>query len=110
MSDETAVTDDPAHTRYLLTVGGETAGVIVYRPLSRAATPTRVFLHTEVDPAFEGRGLGSTLIAAALADARERGIAVLPQCPFVKAYLQRHPDQADVVPSGERTAYGLPPA
>jgi predicted GNAT family acetyltransferase len=107
--DAVTVTDDPEHHRYQLRVGGESAGAIVYRPL-RGATPTHVFLHTGVEAAFEGRGLGSTLIAAALADSRARGIAVVPQCPFVRAYLGRHPDDLDVVPAADRAAYGLPPA
>jgi uncharacterized protein len=106
---EISVADDETADRYVLTVDGEPAGVLVYRPLS-GATTGRIFLHTQVDPAFEGRGLGSTLIRSALDDARARGFAVLPQCPFVKAYLQRHPAEADVVPAGDRTAYGLPPA
>lgn len=108
-TDDVTVTDDPDHERYALRVGGEYAGAIVYRP-ARGSVPTRTFLHTGVEPAFEGRGLGSRLIAAALADSRTRGIAVLPQCPFVKAYLLRHPDDLDVVPAVDRTAYGLPPA
>lgn len=103
------VTDHPEHDRYELRVGDVLAGSIVYRPLS-TATPVRVFLHTGIDPEFEGRGLGSTLIAGALADSRARGIAILPQCPFVKAYLGRHPDDLDVVPAADRAAYGLPPA
>lgn len=109
MGDEITVTDDEAHSRYQLLVGGAPAGSIVYRSLPSAPT-TRVLLHTGVDTAFEGRGLGSTLIAAALADSRARGIAVLPQCPFVRAYLGRHPEELDVVPTGQRAAYGLPSA
>lgn len=101
------VTDDPEHGRYELLVDGEPAGAIVYRPSPGGA---RILLHTGVDPAFEGRGLGSKLIAGALADCRSHGIAVLPQCPFVKAYLARHPEELDVVPPGDRLAYGLPPA
>lgn len=109
-ADAVTVTDDPDHHRYVLRVDDVTAGAIVYRPLPAAPTPTRVFLHTEVGAAFEGRGLGSRLIAAALADSRERGIGVVPQCPFVRAYLGRHPGDLDVVPAADRAAYGLPSA
>ena len=57
-----------------------------------------VFLvHTEIDPAFEGQGLGERLVAGALEDLRARGLKLVPQCPFVRAYLRRHPDQADLV-------------
>ena len=57
-----------------------------------------VFLvHTEVDPAFAGQGLGERLVAGALEDLRARGLKLVPLCPFVRAYLRRHPDQADLV-------------
>ena len=46
-----------------------------------------VFPHTEVDPAFKGQGLGSTLVAESLADAARRGETIVPVCPFVQKYL-----------------------
>jgi predicted GNAT family acetyltransferase len=55
------------------------------------------FLHTEVDPTVQRRGLGSALVAGALDDARARGLAVVPLCPFVDAYIRRHPEYADLV-------------
>ncbi|GAA0233000.1 GNAT family N-acetyltransferase [Saccharothrix mutabilis subsp. mutabilis] len=54
-----------------------------------------VFTHTEV--AVEGKGLASALVKQALADVRERGLKVVPQCPFVRGYLEKHPELADVV-------------
>lgn len=51
-----------------------------------------VFTHTEIDPAFEGRGLGTTLIGDALEDARDRGQQIVPICPFVAEYVHRHPE------------------
>lgn len=59
-----------------------------------------VLIHTEVDAAFEGKGYGSRLVHDALADIRARGLKVVPQCAFVRAYLKRHPDEADVLPPG----------
>src|SRR5436309_4836793 len=61
-------------------------------------------IHTEIDPAFEGRGLGTRLIAGALDDIRARGLELIPTCPFVRAYLRRHPEQRDLVvrPSDRR--------
>ena len=56
-----------------------------------------VLIHTEVEPAFEGQGLGARLVAGALEDLRARGLKLVPQCRFVRAYLRRHPDQADLV-------------
>ena len=55
---------------------------------------TITFTHTVVPPEAEGHGVGSRLIAGALADVRARGLKVIPQCPFVRAYLQRHPEAA----------------
>lgn len=56
-----------------------------------------VFTHTIVEPAHEGRGVGSTLVRAALDHVRDQGLAVLPLCPFVKSWIRRHPDYADLV-------------
>ena len=53
---------------------------------------------------MEGQGLGSRLVREALTGLRDRGVAVLPYCPFVKAYLQRHPELVDLVPEAERAA------
>lgn len=61
--------------------------------------------HTEVPPEFEGRGLGTALVRAALAHVRAAGATVMPLCPFVVAHLQRHPEEADVV--HERFRYML---
>jgi predicted GNAT family acetyltransferase len=59
-----------------------------------------VFTHTEVDPDHEGEGVGSTLVRGALDDARRRGMPVVPRCPFVRAWIERHPDYADVRADG----------
>ena len=56
-----------------------------------------VFTHTEVDDAQEGRGVGSQLVRGALDDVRAGGRRILPLCPFVKAYVDRHPEYADLV-------------
>jgi uncharacterized protein len=64
-------------------------------------------VHTEVDPRFEGHGLGSRLIVYALDDARGRGLSVLPFCPFVKAYIESHSEYADLVPAELRARFGL---
>jgi predicted GNAT family acetyltransferase len=60
-----------------------------------------LLVHTEIDPALEGQGLGDRLVAGALDDLRAHGRKLVPLCPFVRAYLRRHPDQADLV-AGER--------
>ena len=58
---------------------------------------TIVFTHTKVPEAIEGQGVGSKLIRAALDAARDQGLTVVPQCPFVAAYIERHPEYRDLV-------------
>jgi uncharacterized protein len=94
-----SVIDDPARSRYELRVDGKVAGQLVYR----TDGTRRTLVHTEIDPAFEGQGLGSHLAAGALDDARRRGFTVVPRCPFVSAYLRRHHEQLDVVEEPYRT-------
>ncbi len=72
---------------------GELVGEIVYR----TAPGVIALVHTEVAPSAEGHGIGSGLVAGALDDIRSRGLHVVPVCPFVAAYLRRHPEQRDLV-------------
>jgi predicted GNAT family acetyltransferase len=95
------VVDVPEESRYELRVGGQTVGLAAYR---MRGDDRIVFLHTEVDDALEGRGLGSTLAGAALADAQRRGFTIVPLCPFIARYIQRHPEYEDAVAAG----YGPP--
>jgi predicted GNAT family acetyltransferase len=91
MSTESAqitVRDNPDELRYELLVDGTMAGEILY-PLRSDAV---VLVHTEIAPQFERQGLGSKLVAGALADIRARGLRPVAVCPFVRAYLQRHPE------------------
>ena len=60
------------------------------------AKDTITFTHTVVPPEAEGHGVGSHLIAGALERARTAGLKVIPQCPFVAAYVERHPDSAEL--------------
>ncbi|HEY9292197.1 MAG TPA: GNAT family N-acetyltransferase [Microlunatus sp.] len=63
----------------------------------RRTDDTITFTHTEVMPEFEGNGVGSTLARAVLDQARQDGFTVVPQCPFIKSWIDRHPDYADLV-------------
>lgn len=54
-------------------------------------------VHTEVPPEDEGQGIAGALVRAALDDARGRGLRVIPTCPFVRTYVQRHPEYASLV-------------
>jgi len=87
-SAQITVRDNPDELRYELLVDGKPAGEILYRLRPDAV----VLVHTEVAPEFEGQGLGSKLVAGALADIRARGLRPVAVCPFVRAYLQRHPE------------------
>jgi predicted GNAT family acetyltransferase len=90
---EPRVVDDAAEHRYELWIGDDRAGVIEY-----GTRPGVVeLIHTEIEPTFEGRGLGTRLIAGALDDIRTRGLGLIPTCPFVRAYLRRHPEARDLV-------------
>ena len=64
--------------------------------------------HTEVAPARTGRGLAGELVRVVLDTARARGQQVLPQCPYVSAWIASHPEYLDLVPPARRQAYGLP--
>ncbi|MGI8505707.1 MAG: GNAT family N-acetyltransferase [Solirubrobacteraceae bacterium] len=100
---EIVVTDEPGSDRYAIDVDGARAGLLTYE-----LEPQRISLmHAEIDPAMEGRGLGSRLIAFALEDARARGLAVLPFCPFVKSYIERHGEYLELVPEPSRARLGL---
>ncbi|RKS07833.1 hypothetical protein DFP74_3518 [Nocardiopsis sp. Huas11] len=87
------VVDVRDRRRYEITADGEVAGFAEYILTDELVT----FTHTEIDPAFEGRGLGGALVRAALDDVRTRGLKVLPLCPFVKGWIQRHRDYVDLV-------------
>ena len=66
-----------------------------------------MFTHTEVPPEHEGKGVGSALIRAGLAAARERGLKVIPICPFFAAYIQKHPDEQDLLDDVWRRRLGV---
>ncbi|UOR02543.1 N-acetyltransferase [Leucobacter allii] len=82
------VRHDEAARRFVIETDGVDAGFTAYRERADGAFD---FVHTEVDPAFSGRGLGGTLVEAALTRSRELGRTIVPHCPFVAAWLRRHP-------------------
>ena len=87
------VTDRPDQLRYEIEVDGELAGFLLYR----REPGVLELVHTDVDPKWEGKGVGAALVQGALDDVRARGLKVRPYCPFVAAYIRRHPDYDDIV-------------
>jgi len=101
------VRDNPEANRYEARVAGMLAGFSEYTPQDGWL----VFTHTEVDPTFEGRGVGSALAKGALDDVRARGLRLTPQCPFINAYIRRHAEYQDLVVGvrGTPVARGVDP-
>jgi len=91
------VSDNAAEQRFERDTGHGPA-VLAYR-----RDGDRLFLtHTEVPEAAEGEGIGGALVRAAFDHARREGLRVVPLCPFVAAWLERHPDQGDIVERASR--------
>jgi len=87
------VTDRPNELRYDIEVDGEVAGFLLYR----VEPGVLELVHTDVDPKWEGKGVGGALVKGALDDIRARDLKIRPFCPFVRAYLRRHPEYQDLV-------------
>lgn len=87
------VTRSPDRQRYEIAVYGEQAGFTAYVDHGQQ----RIFYHTEISDEFTGRGIGGSLLSAALADVRAAGLRAVPVCPFVKKYVDNHPDVKDLV-------------
>lgn len=87
------VKNNEAANQYEAWIEGERAGLIAYRKDDNVITYTR----TKVVPAFGGQGVGSALALRALDDARAEGLTVVPLCPFVAAYIEKHPQYSDLV-------------
>jgi len=87
MTDALTVTRNDEARRYEIHAGDELGGFLEFRPAGEGRV---VLPHTEIDPAFKGRGLGSALASDALADLARRGDSIIPSCPFVAHYLSEH--------------------
>jgi predicted GNAT family acetyltransferase len=90
---EPTVQDAPESSCYEIRDGDRVLGHAAYR---RAGNQV-VFTHTEVDPDTEGTGVGGKLVRGALDDVRARGDRAVPQCSFVRGWIEKHPDYADLV-------------
>lgn len=97
---EADVVDVPEANRYELRLAGRLIGLAAYRRRDGRIA----FTHIEVDESCEGRGFGSRLAAAALDDARRQGLVVVPLCPFIARYIERHPEYEELVAPGYHAA------
>jgi uncharacterized protein len=89
------VDDAPQASRYEARLDGEEglAAIVEYR----LGSGWIAFLHTEVRPDLEGQGVGGRVARAVIEAARGRGLKVIPRCPFISAWLTRHPEHHDVL-------------
>jgi predicted GNAT family acetyltransferase len=97
------VVDDRDRDRFEISVEAEVVGLAEYHRMENTIS----FLHTEVDAAHTGMGLGRRLIAFALDTARADGEEVLPYCPFVRHFIRTHPEYLDLVPERRRVSFEL---
>jgi uncharacterized protein len=90
------VSNNPDKSRYEVLVDGRVAGFAEYHQTGAVIN----FYHTEVDPEFEGQGLGSKLAKGALDDVRSTGVRAIATCPFISAYIKRHPEYTELLATG----------
>ena len=103
-TDSVVVRDNTVEDQFELFFDGVPAGILSYR----VEGDNYALTHTEIDSEFEGRGLGSQLISHSLDQIRAGGHGMLPVCPFVLSYLERHPEYVDLVPTRYRARFDLP--
>lgn len=93
MNHELVLDHDESANRYTATLDGAPVGMINYSERPGSV----VFLHTETDPAYQGRGFAGRLTSYALDDVRERGLSVVPLCSYTQRFLAEHPEYADLL-------------
>ena len=98
MSEAPIVRDNPDRNQFEIDLGDGEFAYAKYNLLPGAIR----FYHTVVPESHGGQGLGTALIKAGLAAARQRGLKVIPICPFFRAYLKKHPEEQDLVPTEHR--------
>ncbi|MET7352974.1 GNAT family N-acetyltransferase [Streptomyces mirabilis] len=91
------IVDNTAANRYEARIGSVVAGFAEYIRTERLIA----FVHTEVNPGYEGQGIGAALVRSSLDEARSAGLAVLPVCPFYAGWIARHPDYQALLYSGK---------
>jgi predicted GNAT family acetyltransferase len=102
MALDYAIRDNAEKSRFEADLGDGSFGIAEYR-LSHGRI---FFTHTEVPPAHEGQGIGSALIRYALKSARERGLKVIPVCPFFADFIEKHAEEQDLLDPAYRQQLG----
>lgn len=85
--------NEPENDRYVIEVDGVVAGFTVYH----VRGGRYFFVHTQIEPSFTGQGLGSVLARYALDDVRAKGGTIIPICPFIAGYVDRHPEYQSLI-------------
>lgn len=98
VDESVVVADAPDRSRYEITVDGTLAGFADYRERDGRI----VITHSEIDDAYQGRGLAGRLTRTALDDIRARGLLVAPLCPYTASYIRKHPEYVDLVDEKHR--------
>ncbi len=93
---DVTVVDNSGAARFEARAGDAVAGFAEYR----REPDVVVVVHTEVDPAYEGQGIGSILVRGMLDQLRDQGATVPPECPFVRSYVRKHWDRYGAVMTG----------
>lgn len=98
-----SIRDNPERHRFEADLGDGSLAIADY-----ILRPGKIlFTHTEVPPEHEGKGIGSALIGYALDAARDRGLQVIPICPFFAAYMQKHAEVQDLLDPDWRRKFGI---
>ncbi|MCK8494366.1 N-acetyltransferase [Spirosoma sp. RP8] len=97
---DAAIRDNHHRHRFEMETDGKLS-IVVYQNVD---DETLALTHTEVDPSLEGKGVGSRLVEGVLAYAEQHNLKIVPLCPFVAAYLKRHPDWNRVVSTAYNTS------
>ncbi len=112
MPEESPITarNAPDRRRYELVDAGAVVAQCDYLPFGTAAGPQRILHHTTVDESYGGQGLGGRLARFAVEGTIDAGLQIVPVCPFIKAWLGRHPEyDAHVAPVRPEHLAAVPP-
>jgi predicted GNAT family acetyltransferase len=101
---DVTIADEPGSERFVIRADGADVGEITYTERHGR----RILVHTGVDEAFEGQGIAGRAAAALLDEMRARGELIVPLCPYLHRYIERHPEYDDLVDHELLRAYERP--